>query len=69
MNKKFTKLMAALALLVFMTPSMAGWGQSTYTKVTTTPSDWSGTYVIVADESNVIFTGQSGSNGTSRLSK
>lgn len=28
MNKKFTKLMAALALLVFMTPSMAGWGQT-----------------------------------------
>lgn len=28
MNKKFTKLIAALALLVFMTPSMAGWGQN-----------------------------------------
>ena len=28
MNKKFTKLMAALALLVFMMPSMAGWGQT-----------------------------------------
>ena len=27
MNKKFTKLIAALALLVFMTPTMAGWGQ------------------------------------------
>ena len=27
MNKKFTKLMAALALLVFMTPNMVGWGQ------------------------------------------
>ena len=27
MNKKFTKLMAALALLVFMMPSLAGWGQ------------------------------------------
>ena len=31
MNKKFTKLIAALALLVFMTPTMAGWGQSTAT--------------------------------------
>ena len=28
MNKRFTKLIAALALLVFMTPSLAGWGQS-----------------------------------------
>ena len=32
MNKRFTKLIAALALLVFMTPSLAGWGQ-TYTQV------------------------------------
>ena len=28
MNKKFTKLIAALALLVFMTPSLVGWGQT-----------------------------------------
>jgi hypothetical protein len=28
MNKKFTKLMAALALLLFMTPAMVGWGQT-----------------------------------------
>ena len=28
MNKKFTKLMAALALLVFMAPNMVGWGQT-----------------------------------------
>ena len=28
MNKKFTKLIAALALLVFMMPSIAGWGQT-----------------------------------------
>jgi uncharacterized repeat protein (TIGR02543 family) len=28
MNKKFTKLIAALALLVFMMPSLAGWGQT-----------------------------------------
>ena len=32
MNKKFTKLMAALALLVFMAPSMAGWGQTRSTE-------------------------------------
>ena len=29
MNKKFTKLIAAFALLVFMMPSLAGWGQET----------------------------------------
>ena len=28
MKGKFTKIMAALALLVFMTPSLAGWGQT-----------------------------------------
>ncbi len=31
MKKRFTKFLAALALLVFMTPSLAGWGQSTKT--------------------------------------
>ena len=61
MKREFTKLMAALALLLFIAP-LGMWGQSTYTKVTTTPSNWSGTYVIVADELSVIFTGQSGSN-------
>ena len=38
MNKKFTKLMAALALLVFMAPNMVGWGQ-TRDEVTTTFKD------------------------------
>ena len=38
MNKRFTKLIAALALLVFMTPSLAGWGQ-TRTEVTWTASE------------------------------
>ena len=60
MKRRFTKLMAALALLALLVP-IGAWGQ-TYRKVTTAPSDWSGTYVIVADASNVIFTGQSGSN-------
>ena len=42
MNKKFTKLIAALALLVFMTPSLAGWGQDPQT-ITIVMSDqgWS----------------------------
>ena len=38
MKGKFTKIMAALALLVFMTPSLAGWGQ-TRTEVTWTASE------------------------------
>ncbi len=29
MKQRFTKLLAAVALLVFMTPSLAGWGQTT----------------------------------------
>ncbi len=35
MKKTFTKLFAALALLVFMTPSMVGWGQSNYSATQT----------------------------------
>ena len=62
MKRRFTILTAALALLVSLAIPMGVWGQSTYTKVTETPTDWSGTYVIVADASNVIFTGQSGTN-------
>ena len=44
MKRTFTKLMAALALLVFMTPSMVGWGQTrteTTTTYTFTAADWS----------------------------
>ena len=62
MKRRFTILTAAIALLTILAFPMGMWGQSTYTKVATAPSDWSGTYVIVADESSVIFTGQSGTN-------
>ena len=31
MKRNFTKIFAALALLVFMTPSLVAWGQTTYT--------------------------------------
>lgn len=45
MNKRFTKLIAALALLVFMTPSLAGWGQTRETQtltfsLTSNPGEW-----------------------------
>ena len=40
MNKKFTKLIAAIALLVFMMPSLAGWGQTADVIYDFTGSDW-----------------------------
>ena len=49
MKGKFTKLIAALALLVFMTPSMAGWGQTrttTYKLVQVTSVEANGLYVF-----------------------
>ena len=49
-------------LLTMVATTGTMWGQTTYTKVTTAPSDWTGTYIIVADDSNVVFTGQSGTN-------
>jgi hypothetical protein len=57
MNKKFTKLIAALALLVFMTPSLAGWGQ-TRENVTDeiTASDLAATSNTYTDFSNVSKT-------------
>ena len=53
MKGKFTKIMAALALLVFMTPSLAGWGQ---TKITDISNIVSGTrYYIGATTSNTDY--------------
>ena len=49
MKKTFTKLFAALALLVFMMPSLAGWGQNyVYTMVTNLSDVSEGVYVIGA---------------------
>ena len=44
MKGKFTKIMAALALLVFMMPSLAGWGQTTHIIGWGTASGEAGTY-------------------------
>ena len=53
MNKKFTKLMAALALLVFMAPSMVGWGQEqtqlfheTFGNNSGSARDWNDSYSV-----------------------
>lgn len=56
MKKKFTFLIAALALLVFMTPSMAGWGQ-TYEWVETPFSELTTDDVFV-----IVGTTDNGSN-------
>ncbi len=49
MRKRFTRFLAALALLVFMMPSMAGWGQ-TFTRISSV-SD-------LADGDEIIFVNQ-----------
>ena len=60
MRKLFFKSMLLLCALIVGTSS--AWGTDTYTKVTSAPDDWSGTYVIIADASSVVFIGQDGSN-------
>lgn len=59
MKRKFTKLLAALGLLVFMMPSMVGWGQTTVTQ--TSFSAISGN---VNNDSNVTYASYKG-GGTS----
>ena len=57
MKRRFTILTAAIALLVFMMPSMAGWGQTRDTKTegfenATAGSNYQGTVTIVTNESD-----------------
>ena len=63
MNKKFTKLIAALALLVFMMPSLAGWGQTkdeptvlfheTFGDNSGSAREWSDTYSVKSGVASV----------------
>lgn len=53
MKQKFTFLIAALMLLVFMTPSMAGWGQ---TRSTTGTLDMSTSQTSPVTNNDVTFT-------------
>ena len=55
MKRKITKLMAAIALLVFMAPSMVGWGQ-TYTLVSQLSGLTEGTYCIAALNDGKYYT-------------
>ena len=71
MNKKFTKLIAALALLVFMTPSLVAWGQTRTTQTAsygfeTGDEGWTATTFVT---NNTAITAHGGSkygatNGT-----
>ena len=54
MKRTFTKLMAALALLLFIAPPMVVWGQ-TYKKVTSAPSNWSGEYLLVYENNSTAY--------------
>lgn len=55
MKRNFTRIMAALALLVFMMPSMVAWGQ-TYTLVESLNSLSQGTYCIAALNNGTYYT-------------
>jgi hypothetical protein len=63
MNKKFTKLIAALALLVFMAPSMAGWGQSDYSTTYTSGVTLSTSGGTSATVCKIIVTGSTQYDG------
>jgi len=72
MKRKFTKLIAALALLLFVAPPMVGWGQATvYTSNVTLPQ--SGTNVsscnvkIGNDTFNATKLGKSGSGASANV--
>lgn len=63
MKKRFTFLIAALMLLTMISQPTRLWGQ-TYKKVTSAPSDWSGEYVLVYENSTTasVFTGVASAN-------
>ena len=60
MNKKFTKLMAALALLTFLAVPMGMWGQTTYEQLTSIANiDESAQYVLGIDGTGFHYSGTS----------
>jgi len=44
-------------MAVLMTATIAASAANVYTKVTTAPTDWTGTYLIVCESQNVVFNG------------
>ncbi|MGN0032220.1 MAG: chitobiase/beta-hexosaminidase C-terminal domain-containing protein [Candidatus Limimorpha sp.] len=64
MKRKFTLLLAALLLLGIN--AMTAFGQTTYEKVTSEPTDWSGEYLLVYENSDTeayAWTGVDAANG------
>ena len=73
MRKRFTRILAALALLVFMTPSMEGWGQkiTSYSNIVSGKKYYIGATVSGTDYyfyANGSSTGE-GIQGTSKTVK
>ena len=65
MNKKFTKLIAALALLVFMMPTIAGWGQAeVYTSNVALPTAGSNVTVKLSSSGTSYSAKKFGSSGS-----
>jgi hypothetical protein len=61
MKKKFTFMMAAVMLLVFMMPSLAGWGQTTYEQLTSIANiDEDAQYVLGIDGTGFHYSNTSG---------
>jgi len=49
--------MKKVFMAVLMTATMAAQAASIYQKVTSTPTDWTGTYLIVCESESVVFNG------------
>ncbi len=65
--KRLTSLLLAVLMVVSMVPAFsigANAAESTYTKVTTAPADWSGTYLIVYEAGSLIFDGSLNTSDT-----
>ncbi len=57
-RNKILSVLLILAMVITMMPTIAFAGTDvTYTKVTEAPEDWSGEYLLVYEEGNVILDG------------
>lgn len=55
--------MKHILMACLMTAAMVANAATTYEKVTTTPVDWTGTYLIVCESENVVFNGSADTTG------
>ena len=67
MTKRLLSLILALTMVVSMlagiTITASAAESATYVKVTEAPVDWSGTYILVCESKNAVFTGVDAVNG------